>query len=201
MKKTSAPKKDKRPSGLGYLLLAVLCAAAGICFFAFGEEALETLAILIGGIVTLTGVLFLIITLAHRSRGIAFGLKIALAACIIACGVCTMILRKPAIEILMNLFALLIIVDGSFKLNTAVLMCREHRRTFVLTAAISTATIACGFLAITYVKHHFMLGAGMTVAALANLFSCFFVPKLLKKQVKEAAAHEEAEKKEETAQE
>ena len=173
-------KKEKRPSGLGYLLLAVVSAAIGFCFFAFGREMLELLALIIGIIVTLSGVVFAIITLSHKERGLGFGIRIVAAACILICGICTMILRKPAIEILINVFALLIIVDGSFKLNSAILAHRERSRSFVFLTVISTATIACGFLAITYIPHVYTLGAGVLIDAIANTFSAFYIPSLLK---------------------
>jgi uncharacterized membrane protein HdeD (DUF308 family) len=189
-------KKEKRPSGLGYLLLSVLAIAIGLCFFAFGKEMLETLAILIGAIVTLAGVIFTVITLTHNERGFRFGIKIAVYACVIAAGICTIILRKPAIEVLTNVFALLIVIDGAFTLNTAVLLHRERSRTYVILILVAIASIACGFLAITYIPHHYMLGAGMLTTAVANFISMFYVPSLLKKLWPEKETKASAEKSE-----
>lgn len=190
-------KKEKRPSGLGYIFLTLVTLAIGVCFFAFGNRALETLALVIGIVVLLSGVIFAVFTLSNKRRGLGFGVRIAVSAAMIASGICTVILRDPAIEVLTNVFALLTVVDGSFKLNTAVLCRMRRSRSYACFTALSVLTIACGFLAITYVSHSYMLGAGMLMDALANFVSAFYVPKMLKAltfSVKEETAEEKKEK-------
>ena len=195
MKKRTRKEKVKRPSGLGYLFLAALAIAISICFFSFGEKMLETLAVVIGIIVVLAGTVLATLAISNRTRGLIFGLRIALAVAVLASGIVTLVLRKPAIEVLTNIFALLIIVDGSFKLNSAALSHRSRSRAYVFLIVISVITIACGFLAITYVPRAYMLGLGLLFDALANLFSTFYIPSLLKKMITAGATAKEDDKK------
>ena len=179
MKKTNAKKRN---FGIGYIFIAVLAAAIGLCFFVYGPKTLETLAVIIGIIVILAGSVLAVLTLSGKKRGLGFGLKIAVSVAILASGIATLILRKPVMEILINVFALFMIVDGSFKLNTAVLLHKSRSRAWYAITSISVTTIACGFLAITYVAHAYMLGIALMIDAAANLFSAFYVPSLIQKE-------------------
>ena len=69
MKVLDAIKKFK----WGYIFLALITAAIGICFLAFGNDSLNTLAIVIGVVIIVGAIVLAVSALAAKERGFAFG--------------------------------------------------------------------------------------------------------------------------------
>ena len=103
----------------GYAIIAALLIALGICFIAFGD-AMTVLAISVGAILAISGIAFGIHTLIRSGRGIVFALKITLFSAMLISGITTMLVPSIAIVVISNVFCLLMILDGGFKLRTAI---------------------------------------------------------------------------------
>lgn len=116
----------------GYLLLSLLLTGLGICFIVGrprGEEAgsttLQVMAIAIGILTVLYAAVFAFFTLQARRRSVAFGLKLAFAIVVLIAGLVALIFRDATVSVILNVLSLVLVVDGSFKLNTAIL-CRRY---------------------------------------------------------------------------
>ena len=164
----------------GYVLLGILLGAAGICFTMF-NDSLKILTMSIGVIVTVFGVMFGAVTIASKSRGPAFAFKILLALSCLAAGIVTMIFNKEAVDIIISLFSLLLIVDGSFKLNTSIMSKRYSVGGWWIMTAVSVAVIASAFILTRYTSKidnaTLWLGIIILIDAAANLFSTVWVSK------------------------
>ena len=102
----------------GYVILFAILVAIGalcICF----HNTLPYVAFGIGAIIALFGVIYGVLALASKDRGAKFAFKITVAVCSIVAGVVTMIFSKDAVDILTALMGLFLIIDGSFKLQSA----------------------------------------------------------------------------------
>ncbi len=164
----------------GYAIIALLLLAIGILFIAF-NQSLKWLTVSIGIILAVFGTVFGIVTIAKRDRGFPFVMKIVLAVIALACGVVTAILNEKAAEIVAALFSLLLIVDGSFKLNTSAMSKRYDVRLWWLMLIPAVLLIVGGFCLIKFVPEtagamSVMLGILLIIDAIINFASLFYVP-------------------------
>ena len=104
--------------GWGYILMALLTTAIGVCFFAF-KDSLSYLALAVGILVILLAAFLGLLALADKSRGASFFFKLVFAVVTLAAGVTTLIARDTAISVIIGIFGLVLIMDGSFKFHTA----------------------------------------------------------------------------------
>lgn len=131
--------------GWGYVVLGILLAVIGICFISF-NNALNVMAITIGIILAVFGIVFGVITLSNRSRSIVFALKIILSVMCIVCGVVTAVVQDGAVKIIADIFCLLLIVDGSFKTQTSILSKRYNVFGWWLMLVLAVAITVSAFL-------------------------------------------------------
>ena len=103
----------------GYLLLGLVIISVGLCFIIF-NNALNYLAIAVGAICTVTGIVFGAVTLARFERNFNFAIKTIFALVCILCGTVTMLLNDLSVGIIIDVIILLLIVDGSFKVYNAI---------------------------------------------------------------------------------
>lgn len=163
----------------GYILIAVTVGAIGGCFIAF-QSAFQILAISIGIILALYGILFGVAALVKPRRGVGFALKLGVSVICIVCGIVTAVMQDGAVMLIKDIFCLLLIVDGAFKLQTAI--GALHRRLHIAwgLVAVSLLTIVPAFLLSKFVVGDegvtaMLLGIVMIVAAIGNFATPFFM--------------------------
>lgn len=164
----------------GYVLIAAILGAVGTCFLLF-NNSLTTLTVTIGVILAVFGAGVGVIAMAGTKRGLAFALKIGLAVISLASGISVAIFNNDAANVLIAVFCLLLIVDGSFKLHTSAMAKRYSVFGWWIIMAVALLLIASAFLLtklspeITVATTH--LGVMMIADAILNLFSTFWIAK------------------------
>ena len=181
-------KKDKGEYSMenkqrfgGYLLIATVLLAIGVVFIIF-KESLKVLAISVGILLSVFAIVYGILTVASKNRGFGFAVKIAISIIALTAGVVTAILNEKTVEILAALFSLLLIVDGSFKLNTSAMSKRYSVKCWWLLLIPSVLLIAGGFYLIKYTPTAIatltlILGILIVTDAVINYASAVFVTK------------------------
>ena len=171
----------------GYVILFAILAAIGILCISF-HETLPYVALGIGAIITLYGIIYGVLALANKERGPKFAFRVTIAVSAIVAGVITMVFCKKAIDILTALMGLFLIVDGSFKLQSAAISKRYKSVGWWLLLVPALISIIGGFLVTRFESDgtdttvstiSIMLGIVLIVDAFSNLFSAFFAGKLI----------------------
>ena len=129
----------------GYILIGVLLSAVGILFISF-QEAYGALAIAMGIILALAGIGLLVAAFVKKERDFKFALKIIISVIAIVCGIVTMITQEGAISVIANVFFLLLIIDGAFKLQLSILSRRFSFFGWWIILGLSVAVIVTAFL-------------------------------------------------------
>ncbi len=166
----------------GYFMFAVLLMAVGGCFLAFcKEELLEKAVLIIGALLTVFAIVFGVLTLSHKTRGASFFFRMTFAILALIGGVVTMILREGAISIVLDIAGLLLIIDGSFKLQTTVRMKTFYNPIWWIMLVISVLSILGGFFMVkggidNTVLRSVLLGTTLVIDGIGNLLSTFVVP-------------------------
>ncbi len=164
--------------GWGYILLAIALVALGICFISF-NNSFDVLAISFGVITTVSGIAWGVHTLAKRERSLKFAVKIIICVALIVSGVITMISRKDAVNIMIDILSLLIIIDGSFKLQTSIKSKKYSVAFWWIMLTVAVAVIISAFLVvkITFSKPQNMsiiFGLVTILDGISNFCSAFF---------------------------
>ncbi len=162
---------------LGYIATAVLLFAIGVCFVAF-FGSLEALAVGIGVILAVFGVTLAVISLIDKRRGLIFFLKTVLAVIMTVCGIVTAIASSWAVFVIADVFCLLLILDGAFKLHGTISRRNYKNVLWWIVTVLSMAIIVAAFL---LTKNPPEEVSGLTVAlgviiitdGLENLFTAF----------------------------
>ncbi len=167
----------------GYVIIGALLCAIGILFIAF-QNAFNVLAITMGIILAVSGIVFGVRTLVIKKRGLVFALRIAISIIAIACGIVSAVLQDSAISVIANIFFLLLIVDGSFKLNLAVMSKRFSFWGWWVLLCTSVALIVGTFILTkcTFEKPELLsVFAGIVIAfdGIINILSAFWNTALL----------------------
>lgn len=173
-------KSKSKISVWGYILLFLVLGALGIAFLTL--KVLEALAITIGVLLAVFGVVFAIITVASKNRGAGFVVKIIFAAICITCGIVTALLKEDAVKILFFIFCLLLTVDGAFKLNTSAMSKRYSVGGWWVMMIVALAVTVSAFIlpSLRFEDQStstLLLGIIFIVDAAANLMSAFWVSK------------------------
>ncbi len=109
-----------------YLLFAVMFIAAGAGFIAHPAEATQGVCVGVGAIAAVFALLALCITMSGKKRGFRFWAKTVTTALGLVMGIVVIILSATGngdevFRVLILIMAVYMIVDGSFKLQTAIL--------------------------------------------------------------------------------
>ena len=176
MKVLDAIKKFK----WGYIFLALITAAIGICFLAFGNDSLHTLAIVIGVVIIVGAIVLAVSALAAKERGFAFGAKISFSVAMLIAGIVTVIARETTINVMVGIFGLIMIIDGSFKFHTTAMSKRYKLWCWIFMLVVSVILIAVGYITIRRLTIEnsitvYVLGSLFVVDSIANFFSAFFI--------------------------
>ena len=186
-------EKTKQKFGWGVLVLGVLLIAIGACFVVFANQALEHIAIAIAVVMLVFGVGYGSFSLAKFERNLKFAMKMVAAVCAICCGVVTLIARDVAMGVIANVFCLLLIVDGSFKLHTSIMSIRYKVFGWWFMTVLSVAVIVAAFLLSKFTiddasgnAESINLALGFIIAAdgIANVFAPIYTHVYTKRAIK-----------------
>ncbi len=111
---------EKKKFPFGYFLFAVSFIVTGLCFIAFTSQAIAVMCYLVGGVTLLAAAFNAAVALAAKRRGVRFYLRMLLCIFAVLCGVSVIVSRESALEYIVAAAAFLVVIDGSFKLQTAV---------------------------------------------------------------------------------
>ncbi len=184
--------KNKVGFGWGYLLIGLLLTVVGVAFMAF-SNVLLTLAVVIGIALVAFGVVYIAIAFSRQSRDFGFAVKLVVAILCITAGIITIILREGAVLVMADIFCLLLIVDGSFKFQTAALSKRYNAFGWWFMLALSVITIASAFI-VTKLKTPeseaglitVIIGIIIIVDGIANFFTAFYEAYCERRRIAEA---------------
>lgn len=128
----------------GYLLFAILFTAAGLCFLSFPEDALKGVRIGIGVTAIVFAVAFIALTLANEERGFRFWAKMVLGGVAAICGGFMIFSPQGAFSYLTFVAGIYLMIDGSFKLQTAILSKRYRSAVWWIMLVLAAASISFG---------------------------------------------------------
>ena len=131
--------------GWGLLIIGITLIGIGISFIVF-SNALTALAIAVGITLTVFGILLAVFTLRDTKRGISFFIRMALSIAAIIGGIITLIMRTEAIGVITDICCLLLMIDGAFKLNTAITKRRIGLAAFIVMMTLALVTIIPSFI-------------------------------------------------------
>ena len=174
-----------KKAGIGYTILGILLIAIGICFISF-SNSLKVLSITIGVLLAIFATVYGILTIASTSRGVGFAFKITFAVIALICGVVTAVFNEKTIEIIVALIALLLIIDGSFKLNTAAISKRVTIRSWWIFLVLGALTIIGAFSVLKITPERTAVssvisGLVLIIDGIANVLSSVYIPNLEKR--------------------
>lgn len=181
----------------GYALISLVLVLVGVCLIAM-NNALKALAITIGCIVLAGGIAFGIFALVDKRRSIGFAFKIFFAVSCLVAGILTLIFNESAADLIIAVFALLLIIDASFKLNTTIMSKRYLIPLWWIELALAVTTIIISFIMIRFTPEELsvssvMMGIAFIIEAIANMLSPFFIFIYREKQKSESYAEVKAE--------
>ena len=167
--------------GWGYILIALFLGGVGACFISF-NNTLQILAVSIGVILIIYSVVFVLNSLIRKERDIKFGFKIGLSVVFLVSGTVTLIFGGQAISIITDIFCLLLIIDGAFKLQTAIFSARCNVKAWWILPIFPIAVIIGAFILskINFAEDqmHILsttLGIVIITDGVSNLIDAFFV--------------------------
>jgi len=180
---------SKKESKLGYIIIGILLIAIGVCLVVF-SDSLAILAISIGALLAVSAAVFGIVTIAKKNRGVRFALKITLAIICLVAGITTAIFKENTVSVMVSVFSLLLIVDGSFKLNTAAMSKRYSVGGWWVMLVTSVLIILSAFILAKYTPDDIAietiwLGITIIVDGISNIFSAIWTSLYEKAEYKE----------------
>lgn len=184
--------KKRNCFNYGYILLALLLIAIAVCFFAF-NNSLKYLAIAIGVLVIVFAAFLTVLTIADKNRQLKFFVKIVCAVAILASGIAVLVARDAVISVIIGILGLVMIIDGSFKLQTAATSKRYSAAGWWIVAVLSILIIAGGYVTVRFMVEDtpstmIFMGCVLFIDAVGNIFSAFYLAKCEKLRNCEIAA-------------
>ncbi len=179
----------KKESKWGYILIGLLLIAIGMCFVTF-RNSLTALAISIGVILSVTAIVYGTLTISKKDRSVRFAFRIIFSVICLVAGITTAIFNDATVAVMISVFSLLLIVDGSFKLNTAAMSKRYSVGGWWVMLIASALIILSAFILAKYPPESIndaTVWLGVTIAAdgLANIFSAYWTWRYEKAEHKE----------------
>lgn len=163
----------------GYILVFLVLTAMGVCLIAM-SDALKVMAITIGCIVIVGGIVLGVLAIVDKRRSIGFAFKVFFSVSCLVAGILTLIFNEDAADVIIAVLALLLIVDASFKLNTTVMSKRYLLPLWWMELVLSVAIIVISFIMIRFTPESIsvasvILGIAFILDAIANISSPFFI--------------------------
>lgn len=191
--------------GWGYVILGAILCAIGVCFLAF-NNTYTVLAIVIGILTAVCGIGVFVAAMIKKERGIAFALKMVVAICCLVSGTVTAITQSQSIIIIANIFFLLLLIDGAFKLQLSIVSARFSFFGWWIMLVSAMALIVCAFLMAKFtptdeVQLSVLTGLLLLLDGITNILSSFWNTAALRVTSPKEKASEKAEKKDEKSSE
>lgn len=163
----------------GYILIGLTLSTIGILFMAF-SSALDYLAISIGIVQLVFGIIHIALTISRTGRGVSFYFNVIFAATAIISGATTLIARANSIDIIASLISLLLILDAGFKFHTAAMSKRYNKFGWWFILALSSLTAAGGYWMLKFTPSEMLgisilLGITLVIDGVSNIFSAFYL--------------------------
>ncbi len=163
----------------GYILIGLTLIAIGVLFIAF-SNALDYLAIAIGIVQLVFGIIYVALAISRTDRGVSFYFNIVFAATAIISGATTLIARANSIDIIASLISLLLILDAGFKFHTAAMSKRYNKFGWWFILALSALTAAGGYWMLKFTPSDILgisilLGITLAIDGVSNIFSAFYL--------------------------
>lgn len=163
----------------GYLLFAILFAGAGLAFLSFPEDALRGVRIGIGITAIVFAGIYIALTLANEARGFRFWAKMVLGGVAVIAGGFMIFSSDGAYAYLTAVAGLYLIIDGSFKLQTAILSKRYRSAVWWIMLVLAAGAISLGTVLLRtpfdfgeeLAKASKVLGVGLFLDGVQNLLS------------------------------
>ena len=172
----------------GYLLISTILFALGILFIIYPTQSSRGISIAIGITCTTFAVVNVIRILALRTRGFKFAFSIIISVCVLICGIVAFISPDVTISVYPVVIGLLIIIDGSFKLNTVINARRYELKMWWFLLIFCCIVILCGFFLVRLsypetnpIPYIIFFGVSLLLTGIQNLFSLFYFGKITKK--------------------
>ncbi len=195
----------------GVLLFAVLCVVSGVCLISFPEEVLPKVVLIISIFTIVYGIVSGAINLANRDRGVLFFFRLLGAICALFCGIFLLIKHSEGVTLLTLFVGVLVMIDSSFKLHTAILSKRYQHSMWWVMLVLSIVCLAGGLYLVKWIPTDrlkfcsVMMGIVMVLEGVQNFLTTFYtmsVEKSRKKEIlEESAAETDKEKVAETKKE
>lgn len=170
----------------GYLVVSIILSALGLCIISFPTQSFTTISYIIASGTTLAGIVMLIKVLADRQRGVRFGIFVFFSVLTLICGLVTFFIPEKIMELYPMFIGLLIIVDGSFKLQTVINAKRYKLKMWWFLLSLAVLAVFGGFLTVRLRVEEtelsvfsFILGAGLLICGVQNFFSLFYLGKIV----------------------
>ena len=172
----------------GYLILSILLCAVGLCFIIYPTQSLNTTSFIIGGVALAAGVVQIVKILADRRRGFGFAISIIVTIATIICATVAFLFPIAVIKVYPMIIGLMIIIDGSFKLQTVINAKRYSMKMWWFLLILCSLAIIGGFLLIRlqYSEENAkiytaILGISIFISGLQNFFSLFYLGRITKR--------------------
>ncbi len=175
----------------GVLLFALMFTASGVCLISFPEEALPTVVLVISIIAIVFAVALAILALAGKSRDVGFYFQLCGAICALFCGIFLLLKHNDGVALLTLFVGVLVMIDGSFKLHTAILSKRYRHSLWWVMLVLSVVCIAGGLYLVKWVPTDrvkfcsVLMGIVMILEGVQNFLSTFYTPGIDKRRKKE----------------
>lgn len=167
----------------GYLLFALLSVASGVAFFVF-SGMLDALALTVGILLLVCGIIYGILTLSGERRGFLFFCRLFFAVAVIVGGILIIVVRAQSVGLLVSLIALFLIIAGSFSLQSVTTgkSCRGFSRWFL--AVLAVLDIGGGYVLLHFTPDitvvPYLIGTLLVLAGLANGYTAWLPSKQAK---------------------
>ena len=190
----------------GYIVTALLYIVLGVCLAFFPDRSLETICLIIGIIALAVGV-FKIISFLVAGKGSRFFAGLDLISGIFSVTAGAVLIARPAFitNIFPVIIGILVIIDSAFKLQNAFELRASRAKNWWSVLLFAILGMIFGFLLLfnpfkaTRVALIFV-GISLIIDGIENLWTLFFVKKIVKNAVpleadfREIDSHKDSEK-------
>ena len=170
-----------------YIVLSVLFIAAGICMLIWPSAFAYALCYLVGGVCIAHGIMRLVGYFSGDLYRIAFQFDLALGVFTLIFGLILLLRSARVVAFMPAILGVFVLVDGVFKLQTAVDAKRFGLSNWWL---ILLGSLICALFGLLLIIDPFsgnsvlmtFVGLSLAIDGLQNLFNAFYTVKILKNQ-------------------
>lgn len=166
-----------------YLLFSVLLSAAGALFLAFPEQAGTWVGRTIGAMVLVCALFFAVRLLAIRLRGVTFFFSMLFTVLAGVAGAYLLFAPDAALAYFSAAAGVYAIMDGSFKLQTAVSARRYKMPSWWVITVLGGLSVALGVWLLRFMPDGarnlaLLMGAALLLGGILNLLSLWLLPRI-----------------------